>query len=149
VPVVGLSDPAPTSAPSQKSSSGISWMGWNCPPGVSLLGQYFFFSSAPFFPSWIFFPSSVFFFSFLFLFFREQFFYHFFFGKLLPTPTHLPPFFLPTHLPPPSYWPPPHPPPFAFTSIQTASNLERAWVAKSLSSLELQELQGLGASRVP
>jgi hypothetical protein len=32
----GLSDPAPTSTPSKNSRSGISWMGWNCPPGVSL-----------------------------------------------------------------------------------------------------------------
>jgi hypothetical protein len=36
---LGLSDPALTSAPSEKSRSGISWMEWNCPPGVSLLGQ--------------------------------------------------------------------------------------------------------------
>jgi hypothetical protein len=30
---VGLSEPAPTSAPSKNSRSGISWMGWNCPQG--------------------------------------------------------------------------------------------------------------------
>jgi hypothetical protein len=57
-----------------------------------------------------------------------------FFGKLLlPTPTYLPPFFLPTHLPPSSCWPPPHPPPFALTSTAKASDLERAWVAQSQS----------------
>jgi hypothetical protein len=37
--LVGLSDPAPTSAPSKKSRSGITWMGWTCPPGVSSFGQ--------------------------------------------------------------------------------------------------------------
>jgi hypothetical protein len=55
----GLSDPAPTGAPSKKSCSGISWMGWNCPPVDSLLGQYFIF-----FLLLLFFPSSVFFFFF-------------------------------------------------------------------------------------
>jgi hypothetical protein len=49
LPQIGLSDPAPTSAPSKKSHSGISWMGWNCPPGVSLPGQYVFFLLVLFF----------------------------------------------------------------------------------------------------
>ncbi len=41
-----LGDPAPTSAPSKKSPSRISWMGWNCAPGVSFFGQYYFFFSS-------------------------------------------------------------------------------------------------------
>ncbi len=44
-----MSDLAPTSAPSKKSRSGISWMGWNCSPGVSSLGQFKFFSVGLFF----------------------------------------------------------------------------------------------------
>jgi hypothetical protein len=46
---MGLSDEAPTSAPSKKSRSGISWMGWTCPPGVSLFGQKFIFFLLAFF----------------------------------------------------------------------------------------------------
>jgi hypothetical protein len=57
---LGLSEPAPTSAPSKKSRSGISWMGWSCPP-VPLRGQFFW--SAVFFFSWDFFFGSSLFFS--------------------------------------------------------------------------------------
>jgi hypothetical protein len=82
----GLSDPAPTSAPSKNSRSGISWMGWNCPLGVSLFGQRVYIFSGHFFPSPLI-PS--------------------FWGELLPTPTtYLPPTFLPhpaNHSPPTSF----------------------------------------------
>jgi len=84
-------------------------------------------------------PSSVF----LSIFFGPPFTPSFFFGKLLPTPTHLPPFFLPTHIPPSSCWPSPHPrPPFALTSIAKASNLKRAWVVQNFKSVK-----PIGASR--
>jgi hypothetical protein len=103
---MGLSDQAPTSAPSKKSRSGISWMGWTCPPGVSLFGQKFFFFFLAFF-----FLSNLFFFlgahcfsswaHFGFILFRTTLTTIFFLGELLPTlPTYLPPFLLPAHLPP-------------------------------------------------
>jgi hypothetical protein len=54
----GLSDPAPISAPSKKSRSGISWMGWNCPRGQLTWSWsvyiYIFFSA--FFSQLDFFP---------------------------------------------------------------------------------------------
>ncbi len=68
----------------------------------------------------------------------------FFLGKLLPTPTHLLPFFVPTHLPPSSCWPPPHTAPFALTSIAKAFDIESLssfWPRVSLSSPELQECE--------
>jgi hypothetical protein len=43
-----LSDPAPTNAPSKKSPSWISWMGWNCPPRgqfKKIPSETFFFGS--------------------------------------------------------------------------------------------------------
>ncbi len=55
-PSTGLSDPAPTSAPSKKSHSGISWMGWRAkvhqqPPmhqlAILSTGCAAFFHSAP------------------------------------------------------------------------------------------------------
>ncbi len=57
-----MSDPAPTIAPSQKSRSGISWMGWNWPQGsVYLVSSFFlkhflwpFFSPPLSFFSWAF-----------------------------------------------------------------------------------------------
>ncbi len=92
----------------------LGFHGWDetVPQGSVYLVSVFSFPSAPFFSQLDFFPVAQFFFSFL-----EQFSYHFYFahpwhqvflGKLLPTPTHLLPFFLPTHLPPSSCWPPPH-----------------------------------------
>ncbi len=98
----GLSEPAPTSAPSQKSHSGISWVGWNCPPRGQLLGQLKQFPL-----------ETVFFFiiSFLRFFFKSYFFSNnpwsqvFFLYPLPMPPTYLPPFLLPTHLPPSSYQP--------------------------------------------
>ncbi len=48
----GLRDPAPASAPSKTSRSGISWMGWKCPPqSVYLVGSCFFLWAFLFFPS--------------------------------------------------------------------------------------------------
>ncbi len=139
-----MSDPAPTSAPSKKSSFGISWMGWNCPPGITLLGQHFFFLLLLFFPARLFslaqfFLGNSFFITFFWLTLDPK----YFSGKLLPTPTHLPPCFLPTHLPPSSCWPPPHTPPLALTSITRASDLKRAWVTQSFKSTK-----STGASRV-
>ncbi len=64
---LGVSEPARTSAPSKKSRSGISWMGWSCPP-VPCRGQfiwsvvYFFLLGLFLFFSWDFiFVSSLFF----------------------------------------------------------------------------------------
>ncbi len=127
-----MSEPAPTSAPSKKSSSGISWMGWNCPPR----GQYFFFPSAPFFPlAQFLFGGTVF----LLLFFLA----HPWPQVLLwEAPTYAnPPTVLLLTNPPASYWP--HPPLFALTSITKASDLKRAWVAQSFMSTKFT-----GASRV-
>ncbi len=78
VVLMGFSDPAPTSAPSKKSRSGISLMGWNCPPGVSLPGRWFF-SFSPFFSAQFLFPSLIF----IFYFFCGQFLFHFCFGPPL------------------------------------------------------------------
>jgi hypothetical protein len=108
----GLSDPAPTSATSKNSRSGISWMGWNCPLGVSLFGQcvYIFF--------WAFFSQIDF--------FSPHPWSQVFGGggELLPTPQ-------PTYHPPSSLFLPttPQPPPFALTSIARACELGRAWIA--------------------
>jgi hypothetical protein len=81
------------------------------------ISVYIIFLLLLFFPA-RFFPLAQFFFfwDFLSLFFGPPLIPSFFLGKLVPTPTHQPPFFLPNHLPPSSYWPPPHPPPFALTS---------------------------------
>jgi hypothetical protein len=108
LPQIGLSDPAPTSAPSKKSHSRISWMGWNCSPGVSLPGQYFFF----FFWSFFFQPNfySLFLSSVFFWGGRTVFYSTFFLGS-----SYIPPFFLPMHLPPSCCWPLPTPP-FVLTS---------------------------------
>jgi len=88
----GWSGPAPTSAPSMKSCSGISCMGWNCPPGVSLVGQEFFFSCFSF-SSFSLFSSS--------FFFVPPSLNPMFYTELLLTPPTYPhPFHHPTHLPP-------------------------------------------------
>ncbi len=124
--MVGLSDPAPTSAPSTKSRSGISWMGWNCPPGVSLLGQYFFFLLVLFFPARFFLSGDNFLITFFFSLTPDP---KIFLGiSYLPT-TYLLPFFLPTHLPPPSYKPlPTH----LLLDSPTSPELGIAWVAQSV-----------------
>ncbi len=106
---LGFSDPAPTSAPSKNSRSGISWMRWK----HFYFGQHHFnFFSWTFFFSCFFFPILQFFFSSrpFFSFPGDIFiFYHVFFGNFLPPPpTYLLPFLSPTDLPP-SWYPPPSP----------------------------------------
>jgi len=105
----GLSDAAPTSAPSKKSRSGISWMGWNCPPGVSLLVSSFYFSLGLFLLM-LFFSLALTFFSLAFYFLSHHPWTQFFFlgtptysSNLSNPPTYLPPFHHLTHLPPPTY----------------------------------------------
>jgi hypothetical protein len=96
---LGLSNSAPTSAPSEKSSSGISWMGWN----ILRLGQHhFFFLLGLFF---LFYNFFFFFFFFLMVtvFFLSCFFWshpwpQIYFGNLLPPPLTNPPTSFSTHL---------------------------------------------------
>jgi hypothetical protein len=116
----GLSDPAPTSAPSKKSRSAISWMGWNCPPRGQFTWSVICFFFWAFFP-----PDLTFFFYSYFLFSKSLLFspgppFDFIFSfsppltpilflgtPTYPPPTYLKPFFLPTHQPP-SFCPPLH-----------------------------------------
>jgi hypothetical protein len=53
---LGLSDRAPTSAPSKKSRSGIPWMGWNCPSRGQFTWSVFLFFFCSFFSQLDFFP---------------------------------------------------------------------------------------------
>ncbi len=104
----------------------LGFHGWDetVPQGSVYLVSIFFFLLLLFFPA-RFFSLAQFFFpgnSFFITFFLAHPWPQVFFGKLLPTPTHLPPS---------SCWLPPHPLPFALTSIAEASEVERAWVAQS------------------
>lgn len=138
---LGFSDPAPTSAPSKNSRSGISWMRWK----HFYFGQHHFnFFSWTFFFSCFFFPHlTIFFFfpaffSLLHFFFLGTFYFlscffwphpwpEVFFGNFLPPPpTYLLPFLSPTDLPP-SWYPPPSP----LTSIVKAWEPGRTSVALS------------------
>ncbi len=132
----GLSDLAPTNAPSKKSHYRISWIGWNFPLEGNLHFSSFYFL-------WAFF-SSYFFISHFTVFSPRHPFWFFFFGPLTPyyilaTPTYLLPFFPPTHLPL-SFCPSSHLPiclpPFAFlclipffplTSIPNVWEIKTTW----------------------
>ncbi len=127
----------------------LGFHGWDetVPQGSVYLVSIFFLLLLLFFPA-RFFSLAQFFFSgnsFFITFFLAQPWPQVFFGKLLPTPTHLLPFFLPTHLPPSSCWPPPHPSPFVLTSITRASDLERAWVAQSFRNARTTRVSRVGS----
>ncbi len=107
---LGLSNPAPTSAPSKKSHSRISWMDETISYLVGIIlifsWTFFFFFS---FPSYNFFFFPAFFFFYIFFSWGQSFFHHDFFGLtpdpnffgnfLPPPPTYLLPFFhQPTYL---------------------------------------------------
>ncbi len=141
----GLSDPALTSAPSKKSHSGISWMGWNCPPRGQLPGQLknipseklFFhnlFSQPFFFFFFFFFPGLPFYLNFL-----QQSLSPSFFSLRPPTyASNLPTnpstsFILPTH--------PPHTPLGVTLSLASWAFGFRKLRAWKVESLELEELR--------
>jgi hypothetical protein len=106
---LGFSDPAPTSAPSKKSRSGISWMGETVSYLVGIICKFFFPSFFLFFI--FFFLGTVSFLVLLFL--ASPLTPIFIFGNFLPPPpTYLLPFLSPTHLPPSR-----HPPPSPLTFI--------------------------------
>ncbi len=124
---LGLSDPVPTSAQSEKSRSRISWMGETISYLVSIIYFFldlfffllfflilqFFFSLAFFLFYILFCPGTVFFSTCFFGLTPNP---DFFFGNFLPPPpTYLLPFVSPTHLPPSR-----HPPPSPLTSIVKA-----------------------------
>lgn len=138
---LGLSDPAPTSAPSEKSRSGISWMVWN----YLLLGQHHFICLLNlFFFLFFYSPSYNFIFSrpffsctFFFLSWGQFFFHHIFFGLTLdpnffwelPTsPSNLPTT-LPLTNPPTSFTPP--------TSFSTHLHCQSLKTRENFSSSEL------------
>ncbi len=126
---LGLSDPAPTSAPSNNPVLGFHGWDETVPQGSVYLVSIYLFLPVLFFPNYIFFPSSVFFF------FFGTVFYHIFFCSPLTPSLFLGSSYLPQptyHLS--SYQPTPHPPSFALTSITTASDLGRAWITHSFRS---------------
>ncbi len=102
-----MSDPAPTSAPSKKSRSGISWRDETVPQGsVYLVGSFFSPPSSygPFFFLRLFLGGEAHsFFSwapFRLIFFSCHPWYHFFFGGTPTYPSNLPTTLLPTNPPP-------------------------------------------------